>query len=259
MPCPVNYQYTADRRNASNCRISDILDVEHYDKIRHSMLDQEGHQANQRLGLIHLSGDNLHDELLAAKVGVQSPAYYTDTSFSQQMHSANSASSPDVILATYRSAVPVLAAVQGYYEGSNRRVPVLSHVEASFMKRVEWHGHEALRQAEIERLSELVCNKSVLVIDQTFGNGGTLKRAGKIATAAGAASVIGMVGYWYGNLMDERHEETPFPPAESLWHGEHEAFMYKVGRAAAEVAIDRKDTAPTLEEVIGIYRGSIYD
>lgn len=254
MPCPIKYQNTAN-----NCRIGDILDVEHYDKIRHFMLDQEGHQTKQRLGLIHLSDDNLHDELLVAKVGVQSPACFTDTSFSQQMHYANIASTPDAILATYRSAVPVLAAVQGYYAALDRRVPVLSHVEASFLKRVEWHRHEALRQTEIERLSELVCNKSVLIIDQTFGNGGTLQRAGKIATAAGAASVIGMVGYWYGNLMDKRHEETSFPPAESLWHGEHEAFMCEVGRSAAEVAIDPKDKAPTLEEVLSMYRGSIYD
>ncbi len=223
------------------------------------MLDQEGHQASQRLGLIHLSSDNIHDEILAARVGVQSPAYYSDTSFSQQMHFANSSSNPDVILATYRSAVPVLVAVQGYYEGSGLHVPVLAHVEASFMKRVEWPDHRALRQAEIERLSELLCSKSVMIIDQTFGGGGTLKRASQIATAAGATSVIGMVGYWYGSLMSVQHEETSFPPAETLWHGEHEAFMYEVGRAAAEVAIDPKDKAPTLEKVVNLYRGSIFD
>jgi len=211
------------------------LDESNYASVAHHMLDQEGHQAELRLNLINFHGNEREEHVMAylgARTNTDSDIT-ADTSFTQQMHAVR-ALAPDYILATFRSAVPVLSAVAGYHEAAGEEVPQLDIVDVSRELHANRYHHglsdgALQRKAEYEtvRLSK-ISGSTVVVIDEFYMTGRALRGAGSIARNAGAKKAYGMLGNWYRKIPDELTEVGTILRR-------YDGFMRKIGRMAAEI------------------------
>lgn len=240
MPCPYEFQEQSvdeDDNFRGPCVVPMTLSASTYEAVGHQMLDKEGHQSSHRLGLIDFTNSTTTIEgLIAANVGVISLISgddLTDNSFAQQMHLAN-AWKPDVVVTTYRSAMPVLNALRGYYDALGVSAPLLEHVDVSRRHRRSNFDYDMLFVTESNRLRKTVEGARTLVIDQYFNSGRSLYEAGRICAAAGSTAITGMAGYWYGDVYDQPVDHSTYPDAAtvSMLHAE---FMYQIGIQAAEI------------------------
>lgn len=251
MPCPYELQELFDDEDdtifGGPCAVPTKLSVATYDAVGHQMLDKEGHQSGYRLNLIDFTDRTSTVEgLVGANIGVHnliSGEDLTDNSFAQQMHLA-AAREPDVIVATYRSALPILNAIRGYYDACGRPVPILEYVDVSRRHRETHFNFDGLFQTESDRLNRVVEGARTLVIDQYFNSGHSLRDSAKILTVAGASAVTGIVGHWYGDLLDESASRPTYPAAGTVTRL-HANFMYQVGLQAAAVQQQEKPQIST--------------
>lgn len=156
-----------------------------------------------------------------------------NTTFTQQMHRIFHRINPDVILATYRSATPVLNAIESYYETCQEQLPALDYVDVSRDHRspsFQPHDHDA---RETARLAQIVRDRSVVIVEQHVASGNSVRRARNIVKDAGASMVHGMLGTWYKGLTEQ---QGVFRPAEAI-RGTHVDFMRSVGAAAARTPV----------------------
>ncbi|HEX7633244.1 MAG TPA: hypothetical protein VF401_02885 [Candidatus Saccharimonadales bacterium] len=160
---------------------------------------------------------------------------------------------PEAYLFTARSAIPVAAAVRGYYKELGNELPVRTSVSANAQKgwihktftgpntlSVSPATREAKKdmidaflvdeQKEIQRLSGLLSGmEHVCVIDQYVGTGSTITYAAYLAKQAGARTVSLIRGNWYeGWYPDKTRGESLELALENLY-STHEPFMHLIG------------------------------
>ncbi len=266
MPCPdLQFERSAAdsfcsprgrRENTETCTLPLTL-TNNPDTLRmtvHTMLDKEGHQADYRTSIINFnSSKRVRDEVFVAKVGVVAfdSDYRSDTSFTQQMHEVDK-NRPDAVIATYRSAVPILSAIQGYYDELGVPVPILGHVDVSreLADSYHWSSDQETRTRdnEISRLAKIVAGCNVVVIDEFLSSGSAISTAAEIAQAAGVASVRGIAGHWYRKIPT-----TPelYDPAaiKATYH----TFMHTVGVSAAQIPRQESKPVLTVKQVTNNY------
>jgi hypothetical protein len=229
------------------CLLPGELEEAAYPLVYHAMVDREGHQKTFRLNIVDLLGDR-RSERIAAFAGLYSLGMedmIIDTSFSQQMHKV-APTQPDIVLATYRSATPVLAAVEGYYDEKKQRRPHLDVVDVSRENRlygpysVLSHTEQRKKsEHEADRLREIVEGKRVAIVDEYYERGGALWAAGDVAARAGAISVLGVIGRWYRKIPIELSRT-----GKDDIYAAHRDFMHDVGRASAQTPIHDKPYQP---------------
>jgi hypoxanthine phosphoribosyltransferase len=252
MPCPYDLQeQLADEDDdtvfGGPCAVPTYLSATNYGAVEHQMLDEEGHQANHRVNLVDFTDrKSIVEGLVAPNIGIRnliSGENLTDNSFAQQMHLA-SAWRPDVVVATYRSAMPVHNALKGYYDALGASAPLLEHVDVSHRHRRSNFDYNTLFVAECNRLRRVVEGARTLVIDQYFNTGRSLFEAGKILTTAGSTAIRGMAGHWYGDVYEQRIGHATYPDATTV-RTLHAEFMYHTGLRAAAVPQQTKPEVST--------------
>lgn len=218
-----------------------FLEESAYPYVEHLMVDSEGHQANFGSSVMNLlsEGNTFFDqETLNGRLHSYMDEYRGDTSFSQQMHEIMTSNRlpPDVILATQRSAVPVLDAVEGYCAELDICLPVLETIDVSresvgrFYKTTSEIREEQKKKAEYEigRLSGILPGAKVAIIDEFCSTGSALWQAGYIAENAGATEIAGIVGYWYRKIPQQ------LPNNPEVIRETYRDFMFKIGQLAAQ-------------------------
>lgn len=141
---------------------------------------------------------------------------------------------PEIILATYRTAVPVLATVKRYYEHFSTPIPEDGHIFANrrssrFLNDEGYLDQHSL--GEIRRLSPIIKGKQVLIIDQWKNVGHTIQLADTIAEEAGASSVHTITGQWYTSF-DEEVSIWPSVGSLDILRKKHQPFMESIGTLA---------------------------
>jgi len=240
------YGYTRE----PGCKVPRLLgDHGAYSLAEHLMVDAEGHQAEFPVTSIDLMADTVNRQRKAVKVGLlqsHDPMFRIDTSFSQQMHHALATFEPDIILATYRSAVPLLDAAEGYYEAKGVPIPLMDAVDVSREANCPRHGEGVDEKIEVEaeRLAPILARKNVLILDEYFETGTALQRAGETAKAAGASAVRGIIGYWYRKMI-----VGPQAVSVDSLRRAHAGFMRSIGSMAAKTPAYDKPDAMSYEQI----------
>lgn len=215
------------------------------------MLDREGHQKDFRPAVLDLTSEKgITDELALAKhgvLGIAIPDLRSDTSFSRQMHQVTRGS-PDAFVAAYRSGVPLLVAVRAFYEAMDTPAPLLETVDTGgrWCDRYTTEDIRRIRDDEVKRITQVLAGANVVIIDDYFEHGSTLRYSSNILRAAGTESIKALCGQWYRKIdqTDDRRLNTSIDDLLVRWS----PLMTMIGHEAAKVAPSTEER--TLQEIL---------
>lgn len=214
------------------------------------MIDKEGHQKDFRPAVLDLTREkDITDELCLAKHGIigTMPDLWADTSFSRQMHQVTR-NQPDAFVAPYRSGIPLLAAVRAFYEAMDKPTPLFETIDTGgrWCDTYTAGDVRTIQDNEVKRLAKVVAGARVVIIDDYFESGLTLRLSSDILRSAGAESIKALCGQWYRKIDETNDRRLNTSIGDLLVY--KSSLMTMIGQEAAEVEPSTQEC--TLQEVL---------